>query len=360
MTIFRETSSFPPVLVTSVGSLPHTDPEKAVELIMGSLTVAPHAPQLPRLDPREQMWIQFAENLPRFQLDLKNLNYYFDTSGDPFSEVEEFFSKYLEVIEGGSTDYFKIGQEHGRGIGVFLERLGKGNTKLPFIKVQVTGPLSFGMSVTDETRKPIFYHSLFRDVAVKGMGLKAIWILEKCKPLAEKVIVFFDEPSLSAYGSSAFMGVSKTDVVEALTEVIDMVVERGGIPGIHCCGNTDWGLLMETPVRIINFDAVDYMDSMAIYSRELSEFLMRGGVLAWGAVRNTEEVANETADDVLGRLRDGLNLLEKKGVDRAALQERIILTPACGCAGLSEADTETVYRLLSDLESKTETGLLPG
>jgi hypothetical protein len=88
--------------------------------------------------------------------------------------------------------------------------------------------------------------------------------------------------------------------------------------------------------------------------------LRRGGILAWGAVRNTEEVANETADDVLGRLRDGLNLLEKKGVDRAALQERIILTPACGCAGLTEADAETVYRLLSDLESKTETGLLSG
>ncbi len=353
MTRFEETADFPPVLVTGVGSLPHTQPQEAVDLIMSSLATAPHLPQLPRSDPREQMWIQFTEHLPRFHVDLEHLTYYFDTSGDPVSAIEEFYSRYLGVAAGGPVDCFEVGPDYGKGIDAFREKLSQGRTKLPFLKLQVTGPLSFALGVTDETRKPIFYHPLFRDVAVKGMGLKAVWVMEQFRPFAEHMIVFFDEPSLSAYGSSAMVGVSRNDVVESLDDVMTMVLERGGIPGIHCCGNTDWGLLMETAARIINFDAVDYTETMTIYARELSQFLDRGGVLAWGAVRNTEEVRAETADDVLRRIREGFSAIEKCGVDRASLAERIMITPACGCAGLAVEDAGNVYRILAQLESKT-------
>lgn len=348
-----KTDSLPHTLITSVGSLPHTNPGQAVDLIVDNLRTAPHAPQLPRLNPREQMWIQFVENLPRFTLDMDNLHYYFDTSGNVYPEIEVFYSHYLAVEEGGDWDHFKIGHEHGHGIEVFFDRVGALPNKLPFIKVQVTGPLSFGMTITDETRKPIFYHPIFRDVAVKAMGLKAVWLLEKCKLFAENVIVFFDEPSLSAYGSSAFLGVSHDDVVQSLNEVMDMVETRGGIPGVHCCGNTDWGMLMETSVRIINFDAVDYLESMAIYRKDLNEFLARGGVLAWGVVRNTERVRMETSDDVLQRLNEGIAFLERQGLDKKALTQKLILTPACGCAGMSEPDAQEVYKILAELESRT-------
>jgi hypothetical protein len=350
---FVETADLPRILVTAVGSLPHSEPREAVDLIVNNLSQAPHLPQLPRSDPREQMWIQFSENLPRFQVDLENLSYYFDTSGDPIAEVEEFYSNYLGVTAGGPVDSFQVGPDYGKGIDAFLEKLRQNGTTRPFIKVQVTGPLSFALGVTDETKKPIFYHPLFKDVAVKGMGLKAIWLLEQFRPFAERVIVFFDEPSLSAYGSSAMLGVSREDVVESLDDVMTMVLERGGIPGIHCCGNTDWGLLMATCARIINFDAVDYADTMTLYAGELAQFLDRGGVLAWGAVRNTKEVRGETADDVLFRIRQGVTALEKRGLDRALLTEKIIITPACGCAGLTMEDTAHAYGLMAQLESRT-------
>jgi len=297
------------------------------------------------------MWIQFTEDLPGFQVDFENLHYYFDTSAGTDAGVEEFFTHYLEVLEGGTPEYFRVGPQYGQGIHVLLERLRKNGKKLPFLKVQVTGPLSFALTVTDENRKPIFYHPVFRDVAVKAMGLKAVWLLEEFKPYAEEVIVFFDEPSLSAYGSSAFLGVSKDDVMDSLNDVISMVVDRGGIPGVHCCGNTDWGLLMETSTRIINFDAVDFMDTMAIYRNELSGFLSRGGVLAWGAVPNTERIREETVHDVIRRVREGVDMLADTGIDRDALTAQVIVTPACGCAGLTTADTQRVYRILSELES---------
>lgn len=349
---YRETRGLPPVLVTAVGSLPHREAIDAVDLIMRSVPDAPHAPQLSRFDPREQMWIQCTEGLPRFKVDLENLRYHFDTSGDPLEEIAAFYEAYLSVTEGGSPESFAIGPEYGKGIHAFLKRLEAGEGKLEFVKVQVTGPLSFALAVQDQTGKPIFYDSTFRDVAVKGMGLKAVWLLERVKQLSERVIVFFDEPSLSAYGSSAFLGVSKADVVESLNEVIAMVVERGGIPGVHCCGNTDWGLLMETETRIVNFDAVDYLDSLAIYRNELAGFLERGGVLAWGAVPNTDKIVHESADDVVRRIREGISMLEKTGIDRGLLTRHLLVTPACGCSGLSVELTEKVYGVLADLNTQ--------
>jgi hypothetical protein len=350
MSEFTETDVLSPLTITAVGSLPHESPSSAVQLILDSLEGAPHPPQLPFADPREQMWIQFSEGIPRFRVNVETLSYFFDTSGDPLPELEEFYSRYIAVTEGGTAEAFDIGPDFGQGIRLFRDRIREGGSKRPLIKVQVTGPLSFALTVTDENRRPIFYHSLFRDVAIKGIGLKAVRLLELFKPLAEHVMVMFDEPSLSAYGSSAFLGVSQADVIESLDEVISLVAERGGIPGVHCCGNTDWGLLMETSARVINFDAVDYIDTMAIYGPQVSRFLSSGRVLAWGAVSNTPNIMNETAHDVIERIGRGMRSLEAVGVDRDALTRKMIVTPACGCAGLTQAQAEKVYRVLSELE----------
>jgi hypothetical protein len=352
MKAFGDTSVIPEFLATAVGSMPHTNAADAVNLVLESLRTAPHPPQLSRLDPREQMWIQFTEGLPRFRVDLENLSYHFDTSGDPVPEVEEFFMSYFEVMEGGTSDRFRIGEDYGRGIHLLLEQLGGGKARQPFIKAHVTGPMSFGLTVTDGNKKPIFYDPLFRDVAVKGMGLKAAWLIEQFKPHADNIIIFFDEPSMSAYGSSAYLGVSKEDVVESLDEVISMAAAKGAIAGVHCCGNTDWGILMETSTRIINFDAVDYMDTMPIYAPALTRFLERGGVLAWGAVPNDERVMGETKETILNRVKVGIRMLEEAKVDRDLLTQRLMITPACGCAGLTVEQTEMVYRLLSELDAE--------
>ncbi len=348
---YVDTSSLPHRVVTGVGSLPHTNALEAVNLIINSLKTAPHAPQLPRLDLREQMWIQFVEHIPRFTMDMETLNYYFDTTGDPYPEIQSFYEEYLRIMDGGAADYFAIGPQHGGGLELFHSRLLETGKKFPVVKLQVTGPLSFSLTVTDETRKPIFYHQVFRDIAVKAMGLKAVWLLETFRQVGETILVFFDEPSLSAFGSSAFLGVSKEDVIESLSEVMTMVTERGGITGVHCCGNTDWGLIMETPTRILNFDAVDYMESLSIYASRVEEFLQRGGLLAWGAVCNDARATSESASEVVDRIRRGMKLLEDQGVDHELLRRQYLVTPACGCANLDLKTCEHVYETLTELEN---------
>ncbi len=107
---------------------------------------------------------------------------------------------------------------------------------------------------------------------------------------------------------------------------------------------------METSARVINFDAVAYMETMAIYGPQVNRFLSGGGVLSWGAVPNTVNIENETAHDVIERIERGMRSLEAVGVDRDALTRRMIVTPACGCAGLTQKQAEKVYEILSELE----------
>ncbi len=103
MVDFEETNVIPKLLCTAVGSLPHTDPEVAIDLILNSLTKAPHAPQLSRAYPQELMWVQVSEGLPRFKADYEQQSYLFDTSGDAAGEIEQFYANYLAATEGSST-----------------------------------------------------------------------------------------------------------------------------------------------------------------------------------------------------------------------------------------------------------------
>ena len=45
------TEALPKLLTTAIGSMPHTDADAAVNLILDSLKAAPHLPQLSRRDP---------------------------------------------------------------------------------------------------------------------------------------------------------------------------------------------------------------------------------------------------------------------------------------------------------------------
>ena len=48
---------------------------------------------------------------------------------------------------------------------------------------------------------------------------------------------------------------TRDDTVAKLGEVIEAVHAEGALAGVHCCGNTEWSILIDAGVDIINFDA---------------------------------------------------------------------------------------------------------
>ena len=340
-------------LATAIGSMPFTDPEYAVDLSLRSLPEAPIWPQLPRLGINEHFTPQYSESIPCLVIDYENDKLYFDTSQDYSGPVAEFYEKYLLAMDpdagDGNCDSMAITEAHSKGIYELERRLEAMDGKLPFVKVHTSGPCTFTLTVVDQNRQFIFYNRDFRDVVTKALAMKCKWQIDKFKPYAENIICFIDEPILSAYGSSTYISVSREDVVSQLGEVIQAVHDADAIAGVHCCGNTEWSILIDAGADIVNFDAFEFGHTIALYPKEVKAHLQRGGLLAWGAVPTSDVIRQQDVDSLASNLEAQMDNLASKGIDKDLIVNQAIITPACGTGSIEEVDAERVFELTTAL-----------
>ncbi len=328
--------------MSAIGSFPHVDPEAACDLIFEYLDELPVWPQLPHRGFQENMYAQYGEGIPGAVLDTVAGKIWCDTGEGLLEEVENAYRDYLE----GNAQAFAISRGRAEGLYTFADRLREKPGKYPAVKGQVTGPISFGLTVGDGNNRPILYNETLADAMIKVLAMKARWMEEFLQAAgAAQVVTFFDEPYLVSVGS-ALVSVSPEQVIDALNECAAAV---NGTTGVHCCGNTDWSILARTNLDVLNFDAYNFMDSLALYPDDVQAFLSRGGWLAWGLVPNNETYRNETAVSLADRFEAGVALLEKRGVPRELLLGKCIVTPSCGLDGVSEEDARGVVRLTREL-----------
>ncbi len=164
-------------------------------------------------------------------------------------------------------------------------------------------------------------------------------------------MIFFDEPILCALGTPSYIGIGDKDVIAAFDELTDALHEKGVVVGVHCCGNMDWSLLTQTKIDVIAFDAYFFGDKVALYPEQISGFLDRGGILAWGIVPTSDPDELKKVDvGVLEEKIQGLtNLFVEKGIAEDSVRENIMLTPSCGMGPLNEEESVTVLRLLDEM-----------
>ena len=173
--------------------------------------------------------------------------------------------------------------------------------------------------------------------------------MRELEKTGKKTIIFLDEPYLSGFGS-AFSPIERREVIGLLKEVIDYLGEKSDtLIGIHCCGNTDWSMIVEAGPDIINFDAFSYLDYFLLYPDDISSFINGGGIIAWGIVPTGDSAGQGDIDELNLRLNKGLEGLYNLGLDKDKVQAASILTPACGMGTMNEKDSDEVLDLLSNL-----------
>jgi hypothetical protein len=212
------------------------------------------------------------------------------------------------------------------------------------------------MTVTDQNKRSLAYDPDLYEVAVQGMAMKARWMARRLRQVAESALVTLDEPYLCSFGS-AFVNVPRGDVIAAIESAVAAIHKEGALAGLHCCGNTDWSLVLSTSLDVINFDAYEYFQGLTLYPEELRAFLLRGGTLSWGIVPASRACAELDARVLLNALDDRIGQLVAKGMDRGMLYRQSMLTPACGLAteSLERADRAVDVLLeLSDLVRERE------
>jgi methionine synthase II (cobalamin-independent) len=207
--------------------------------------------------------------------------------------------------------------------------------------------------VVDEEGKGILYDDLLGDAVPKLLRLKAAWQERELKKLCHRTIIFIDEPYMSAFGSVGMM-LSREKVVGLLNEVFGGIE---GLKGVHCCGNTDWSVILGSEVDIISFDTYNYAQSLSLYPREVKKFLDRGGSVAWGIVPNEEEaISKESAASLKDRLEEAMAPFTRKGVPFKQLIAQGLITPSCGLASLvTEEAAVRVLELLTELSGQLRT-----
>ncbi|MGD8626367.1 MAG: methionine synthase [Anaerolineae bacterium] len=333
-------SKFEPGLRSLVaGSLPHHDPAEACRLILDTVDI-PTWPQLPRRTFLENMYVQFSEGFPG--VVVRDEQIYLDRDGDLDAELEQLYVAYLM----NDLDYAAISPTYAAGLGCLLDM-----EKAPVVKGQITGPVSWGLMIADRERKPILYDDVLAEAVGKHLRLKASWMERELRRISRQTIVFVDEPYMSSFGS-AFLSLNEGQVITLLEEVFAGIE---GLKGVHCCGNTDWSLLLSTSVDILSLDAYEHTETLALYPDQLAEFLERGGIIAWGIVPASDQALEEDVDSLMERFDAALDLLLDKGFGRDDVLASSLIMPSCGCGSLKVETARRILELTGALSTALQT-----
>jgi methionine synthase II (cobalamin-independent) len=327
-------------LPTAIGSMPHVDAKKACMLIAKYLPDLPFWPQLPKRSNLENMYIQYSEGFPGAVVEGSKIHV--ENSAEFDTQLEKLYNAASE----NKPDGYGIRPEYAAGLHAFLAlkeqhpRMAKG---------QITGPISWGLCVTDREQRGILYDELLVDASAKFLRLKAMWQEQFLKRISKDTIIFFDEPYLASLGS-AFVAISNEQVAKLLEESFSGIQ---GLKGVHCCGGTDWSLLLKSSADILSFDAYTYADSLSCYPDDVKIFLQRGSTIAWGIVTNDEEsLVKETVASLYDRLGEAMAPFTRDGIPFRQLVAQGIVTPSCSLASMSIEASERALQILAELSAK--------
>ena len=324
------------LLTTAMAVMPHTDVTAALEAAL-SMDI-PFWPQLPRLSYYEDMYVQASEHFPGIVLDMDGQTLAF--SMDKFiAELEETLARFDDPA------YFDISEQYSD---VYHRFLKLDLSERPAIRGQLEGPISFGMNVLDQDKRPIIFEDTVRPFMYEFMAKRINVQLERLKNINPNAFMFIDEPglqflfsALSGYDSSA----ARDDVAEFLS-----MIERPR--GIHLCGNPDWDFLLNQDMDILSLDVYQNGEIFSKYAGSIESFLDNGGVIVWGIVpTNFEPFEAENHDSLIRQLENIWSILDKQGIDRDFLLSKSLISPATCCLVNPDGEktVEKAFRIVSQV-----------
>lgn len=335
-------------LATGIGSVPYLDVHATCLRILEACPRIPFWPQFVQRSHLEDMVVQFTEGLPFLEVteDRKVL---ITVHEHAEQELLAFYDRFLAE----DVDHFALSKNYISGLYEMLDLIDRDPEKYgPFIKGHTVGPVTFAAAIRDREGRNLFSYPDLSEAFVKALAIRALWQVRELGRSGQRPVLFLDEPYLAGYGS-AFTPIQRHEVVALIKEVVDYVRDRSqAIIGIHCCGNTDWSMIIESGPDIVSFDAFSYLDYFFLYPDEVRGFIERGGAIAWGIVPTFGFTGNETVEDLSAHLRKGLAKLYALGLDPSQVARQSLLTPACGMGTMEPSAAERVLALLQGLSAR--------
>ena len=311
---------------TSVGSLPHADRDAAVDFVLDRTPELPAAPTVPRLEPLEQMIPQAAWGIGGLVID---------DDGTISIPEPDLIDPTVPLDDPGLTGApFATWR-------LFLDRIAGREDP---VKLQLAGPLTLGLTLIQAGLLPDRAFA----VAAAAVGQRARDLLD----LAERTspgtpwLVVFDEPGLVG-GLRPELELSPDGVIDLLSGAL-AAVEGRAFTGVHCCGPTDWRLVLQAGPDLVSLPVGADVTPAA---GAMASFLERGGWIAWGAVA-TNEPLGEHPSRSWRQLSGQWCELVQNACDPVLLRRQALVTPACGLALHDESQTDHVFDITRRLAEK--------
>lgn len=346
----------------AIGSLPHNDLTKAMNVVKKDFPQIPFFPQLKNINKNEDMIIQFLEGLPSF-LPSKLENFTIDSDSEEFFEdLETFFTDYEKITSENNAEileHYGISKDFSSSFEEF-ENIIK-TTKPQFAKGQIVGPFTLATTLQDNNGKAVIYDETLKDIIVKLLSLKALWQIKRIKRANPDTtpIIFMDEPSISQLGTSAYMTISEAEVIQMLKEISDIIKANGGISAIHCCGKCDWSIPMKAKIELLNPDAYTFAENFSIYYKMIENHLLSGGKIAWGLIPtlDVDALKGTTLKNLIEKFEQAVKYLTNKRIDEKLIIDNSLITSSCGAGSLSIENAERAMDLVSELSKELKARL---
>jgi hypothetical protein len=332
---------------TGIGSVPFLDVPAVCRQVLNTIPQMPFWPQFVRRSRYEDMNVQFSEGLPLLEFNEERGALILSPANNREKALTTFYEQFLS----GDIDPFKISRDHAAGLYEMLNMLAEQPVQAQdhYVKGQTVGPVTFTTGIKDAEGNLLFHDRELREALVNGLAVKALWQVRMLERSGRKPVIFLDEPSLSGVGS-AFSPLERHEVIELLQAVIHYLRQHADVLiGIHCCGNTDWSMILDAGPDIVSFDAFDHMDYFLLYPRDIKRFLDGGGIVAWGIVPTCGFTGMESVDQLSAMVTKGFERIEGWGIDPDLLARQSLLTPACGMGSLAEGPASDILSVLPQL-----------
>ncbi len=324
---------------TMMGAVPYREMDRASEVILKCL---PEAPSLPIMT-RGIRWM--LEGIPCLVFDRERRIVYFDLSTEREGEILDFYDR----IEADDLDYFATTSKTAPFFYHMMERIQSSRPSgLKWVVFHTSGPLLFGDMLKQADGTPSIHNETLRDILIKGLNAKARWLEKKIRAEIPDVEVVADLPetTLVNFTSSAGTG-SRKEIIEAINLSFENI---NGLAWVHCCANIDWSLLFESQVQVVNFDAYQHAENVALYAKEVQSFLKRGGMLGWGIVPVvSDHLQGENSESLIQRLEQGIERLVRQGIDERTLAESSWVLPSCETVLLTPEESDRALKITSEI-----------
>jgi len=311
---------------TAMGIMPHTDIERALALAL-SLDI-PFWPQLPRVSIYEDMYVQASEGFPGIAIDFDRQRLVFDTA-----RFEQELDGYFARMDDPAT--FALSPEYSAVFHSFLSKELQGYRA---IRGQLTGPVSFGFKVLDESLKPIIYNDSARTVLFDFMQKKAGIQYRQLREKNVNAFVWLDEPGLGY----VFSGLTGYNEQQARDDYHSFVEGLEGPTGLHLCAEVNLPYLLELGTDILSFDAYQIGFMPGEYAGSVAGFIRKGGIISWGIVPTESAVlATHTPESLAAALSGYWEVIsETTGLSPEQIAMQSLVAPArCCLSETTSADT---------------------